>query len=253
MRLGDLLFWSALPLLAPQAFWVRQRAPRFDGAQGSPTGRAEPAVAVDVSARRLLGIGDSIIAGVGAREFEQGVVARAASRLAHALGAPVEWRAEGRIGADASEVIETLLPALPPEPQDVVLVSLGVNDCTGLVPLGRWKAGVLTLSHRLRSHSPKAQILFMGLPPLEGFPLLPWPLRTVLGSRAARLDEVLREAVGPLPGVFHVPVAFEPEPDKFCADGYHPNEASYDELAEGVVALILEQGSRREGEAADPG
>lgn len=54
-------FWLALPWVFPQAIWVRRRTPRFRGPSGELRGQfgEEPT-------RRVVGVGDSIVAGVGA-------------------------------------------------------------------------------------------------------------------------------------------------------------------------------------------
>lgn len=240
-RARDMGFWAALLPLLPQAIYVRRTAPRFAAAAGPPEGRADPDRGPTPTVRRLLGIGDSIIAGVGAAEQPQALVARSAGHLATGLGESVAWTATGRSGADAGRVVERLLPRVPAGPADFVLVSVGVNDCTGLSRLGDWQAQLRRLLAGLRDHSPEATILFLGLPPIKGFPVLPWPLRPVLGARAERLDAVLAATVGASRGVRHLPLDFETTPERFSADGYHPNVASYDELGKAVAEALLKQ------------
>ena len=58
----NLLFWGLFPLLIPQALWVRKTAPRTAPAAGPRSGTVG-----DGRPIRLVGVGDSIIAGVGAR------------------------------------------------------------------------------------------------------------------------------------------------------------------------------------------
>ena len=60
-RLQSLMFWLSVPLLLPQALYVRKTAPRFAAAEGPSSGASGTGNTV-----RLLAIGDSIIAGVGA-------------------------------------------------------------------------------------------------------------------------------------------------------------------------------------------
>ena len=82
-----------------------------------------------------------------------------------------------------------------------------------------------------------------GLPPLGLFPLLPQPLRAVLGLRAAIFNRELAQAVAGMRGAVFVPVEFDAEPDSFADDGFHPSAVSYGLLAEHVAATILETGS----------
>ena len=37
----------------------------------------------------------------------------------------------------------------------------------------------------------------------------------------------------------HIPLDFEPDPDKFAADGYHPSEDSYAEFGRHVAERLI--------------
>lgn len=232
----DLLFWALLPLLMPQALHVRRNAPRF----APPPGPARGAVG-DGAVRTLLGVGDSIIAGVGAGEPGRALVGQTATALQRAAGGRIEWHAVGRVGATAAGATERLVPALPPDRADFVVVSVGVNDVTGLTALGAWRRDLGELLCRLREHSPEATIALSGLPPLGSFPLLPRPLSALFGLRARSLDAVAREVVSALPQTVHVPLVFARGAGKFAADGFHPCEAGYAEYGEVVARAMAGQ------------
>lgn len=229
-------FWSSFPLAAPQGLWVRHTAPRFADAVGARSGVVGRGRRI-----RVLGLGDSIIAGVGIPTVEQALLGQFASALADRAGGRVEWSAIGRTGARSGDVRRDLLPALPDEPFEIAVVSVGVNDITGLVRSGQFSRQVSGLIEGIRRHSPEALIVMLGLPPLWGFPLLPQPLRSVLGLRSRTFDRVMRGVVAGRPNCVHSPTTFEPSPDKFGADGYHPSAASCAvwgaSLADRVMAL----------------
>ena len=215
---------------------MRRTAPRFAPAGGpteGSTGSGETA--------RLLAIGDSIIAGVGASELSKALVGQTAAALAASRNCRVSWRALGISGLNSAKVLEQLVPELPRVAFDYIIVSIGVNDITGLTSIRQWRQNLATLLDRLRANSPDALIAVSGMPPLHGFPLLPQPLRATFGMRARVFDEVAREVVAKHPNALHVPVEFDPHPDKFAADGYHPSEESYAEfgrhMAEGLLAM----------------
>jgi lysophospholipase L1-like esterase len=220
--LRSLMFWSALPFVALQAVRVRRHAPRLVPADGPDTG-----VVGSGKPLRLLAIGDSIIAGVGASTLDKALVGRTAEFLAASLGREVEWRAIGRSGISSSGVVADLLPSLPVERVDVFLVSVGVNDVTSLTRTATWKRNLATLLEALAQHSPESVVAIAGLPPLHVFPLLPQPLRAVIGFRGESLDRMAREVVAGYPQAMHVRVEFETHPDRFSSDGFHPSEASY--------------------------
>ncbi len=132
LMIKNLLFWSVFPLLIPQALYVRRTAPRFAPAAGPREGRVGAG-----EQRRLLAIGDSIIAGVGASELSKALVGRTAAAIASSKSCCVSWQALGASGYDSTKVLERLVPKLPGAPFDYMIVSVGVNDVTGLTSLQR--------------------------------------------------------------------------------------------------------------------
>ncbi len=236
----DLLFWGVFPFLLPQALYVRQTAPRFTPAGGPKAGTCGEGEEV-----RLIAIGDSIIAGVGASELSKALVGQTAAALATLRECRVEWQAVGVSGYDSRKVIDKLLPKLPEDAADYLVVSVGVNDITGLTTLDSWRRNLSLLLQALRAHSPDASIAVAGMPPMHGFPLLPQPLRAVIGMRARSFDAATRTVVNEYPASIHVPLDFEPQAHKFAPDGYHPSEESYVEfgrhMADGLLMVRTEQ------------
>ena len=232
----NIVFWSLIPLLAPQALYVRKTAPRFAGAAGPQSG-----IAGEGRKYRLLAVGDSIIAGVGAGRLNNALVGTTSAALARSLDASIHWQAIGGIGYKSSRVIEEFLPALPAEPADFIIVSVGVNDVTGLTGLSVWRQNLGHLLRRLVDHSPNAAIAVAGLPPMGDFPLLPQPLRSVAGLRASAFDTAGRDEIAGIPGAAHVPVHFDPSPHMFSADGYHPSEAGYLEFGKVMAEQLLKR------------
>ena len=163
--------------------------------------------------------------------------------LADSLGAQVRWHAVGKSGARSQDVANKLTSALPPDPADVFLVSVGVNDVTGLVWQANWIARLAAVLDGLRAHSPGATIALSGLPPLGEFPLLPQPLRFAFGVRARMFDLAAARVARDVEGVIHVPLEFESAPEKFSDDGFHPSEAGYAvygrAMADAIVAARL--------------
>lgn len=227
------MFWSLLPFVAVQGLRLRRTAPRVAAAAGDPTGRVGSGRAL-----RLLAIGDSIIAGVGAATLDRALVGCTAQALADAMGVAVEWEAQGRSGASSAAILTDLVPAIDPRPADAIVVSVGVNDVTALSTVRSWRLNLLALIAALRSHSPDAVIVVAGLPPLRSFPLIPEPLRSLIGFRGETLDAASRDLLRDCPGVFHVSVAFNMREGSFCTDGFHPSESSYIVFGQAMAACI---------------
>jgi hypothetical protein len=80
-------------------------------------------------------------------------------------------------------------------------------------------------------HSPQAQVLLAGVPPMQRFPGLPQPLRQVFGWRAARLDRVGQQVAAGVENVQHRPTPVPDDPAAFASDGYHPNAMACAEWA----------------------
>ena len=87
-----------------------------------------------------------------------------------------------------------------------------------------------------------AYALLAGLPPLWGFPLLPQPLRFTFGLRARTLDRLLEQVVAERGDCRYLPTQFEPAPEKFSADGYHPSTESYRVWGGQLADAVLEVG-----------
>jgi lysophospholipase L1-like esterase len=228
------LFWTMLPFMAPQAMWVRKTAPRFSDAAGPSSGcvGAGPD-------RQLVAVGDSIIAGVGAPTLEQALVGQTARALAKELGARLCWQAYGRTGERSSGLVARRLSTLPDVDADFVIISMGVNDVTGLSTTREFEANMQTVLRGLRLRYPRASIAVAGLPPLDLFPLLPQPLRAFLGMRARTLSTVLKHVIGGHAGVTFVPVAVEIRQDGFSEDGFHPSPVGYREFGNAMAAALV--------------
>lgn len=225
------LFWLSLPLLLPQGLWLRRTARRLPPADGEPAG-----VVGEGPPLRLLAVGDSIVAGVGAARIEDAMPGQLARALAR-RERRVEWRACGDNGARCADLLRGL-PGLPAAPADLVFVSVGVNDVTGLTTARHWERRLRALLDGLRLHSPQALIVLAGVPPMDRFPALPSPLRQAFGWRSRRLDAVGRALAARLPGVRHLPTEVPEDPAAFAEDGYHPNAAACARWATDLVAAL---------------
>lgn len=228
------LFWPALPLMLPQALWLKRSAPRAAAAEGPREGHAGE---LDAPRLRLLALGDSPFEGVGIARIADTLPVRLAERIAETHALRVDWRILAKNGATARSLRERQLPKIEPEAFDLILVSVGVNDVTGL-SRGRGFAGALdALLSDLRAHSPQAQVVLLGIPPMQAFPLLPQPLRAWLGGRSRRL-EALGVTAAQEHEALHSPVRVQPAPELFASDGFHPSELGHARWAEEVHAQL---------------
>jgi lysophospholipase L1-like esterase len=240
-----------LPIALAQGVLVRLRTPRLPPATGLHGLAAAPdldgaALQRDGSPLRLLAVGDSIIAGVGCTTQDEALTGRLAAAIAARCGRAVAWQATGANGATARTALQ-LLPRAPFD-ADLCLVSVGVNDVVHRTSPARFGAALSTLVATLLEHSPRAAVVFAGVPPLASFPSLPrWPLGQLLGEHATRLQSAAREvaARAPLQGRLHCfDLPGQLPAEMFSADGFHPGPRGCAIWADGLVGLAVAAVSR---------
>ena len=216
-----LAFWSSLPVSAVEGLWLRRTALRLPEAGGARCG-----VAGVGPGMHLLALGDSIIAGVGTGTMEHSLPVQFAHALAASRACAVHWRAEGANGADIRDLRERI-GGLPADCRaDLILISIGVNDVTGLSSTRHWRSQLEWLVNDIWNRWPQAGVVFAGLPPMGRFPLPPQPLRFTLGHRAATLDAMAADIIARQTGMLHVPTDISPLEHGFCEDGFHPSSQS---------------------------
>lgn len=220
---------AAVALLAPvlvrQGRRVRRTTPRLPEAAGPRTG--------DIPGRgapvRLLVLGESTAAGVGAADHGEGLGGQVAGRLAAETGRPVHWRVLGRTGATADSVRQELLGPAEGVAADVAVVALGVNDTLRLRAPGAWTRDLRLLIGQVRARCGAVPVILAGVPPMGVFPALPRPLRGVLGLRATVLDRAAGRLAAEMEGVRHVRVPVPPGAVDgfFASDRFHPSPHGY--------------------------
>lgn len=237
MSTDTVLKLALAPLLVAQGLRVRARALKLPEAAGPRAGvqGAGPPL-------RLLILGDSSAAGVGASTQQNAL----SGRLAAALGAryTVQWRLIARTGATTADTLSQLEHEKP-EPYDVAVVALGVNDVTHSVPLARWLDSQARLRALLARRFAVRHVVSSGLPPMGAFPALPQPLRAIMGHTARRFDAALGDALAKESTATHVPFEMELTPDLMAEDGFHPGPAGYAVWAEGLLPAVLQAAALR--------
>jgi len=216
-----LAFWLLLPLSAVQGLWVRRTALRLPEARGARTGTIGQGEEL-----HLLALGDSIIAGVGTGSVEKSMPVQFAQSLATTRNISVHWQVIGANGADISDLRYSIRQLDDQQQVDVILISIGVNDVTGLSSTRRWRMQVSQLVAELSEKWPQARVIFVGLPPMGKFPLPPQPLRFTLGQRASTLDSIAADIISRQELMLHVPTEINPGEQEFCEDGFHPSAES---------------------------
>lgn len=222
MKWRTIVFWLVFGLFAPlilvQATWTRARALRLPAAagpnEGTVPGRGEPL--------RILFAGESPVAGIGVTTMTRSVAASTARALARSSGRSVHWHAAGVNGIRIGQALTGLVPQLPEEPFDAVIVVFGVNDTVGLTSVKVWRRQVGAMAVALQQRT-GAPVWFTQVPPMARFTALPQPLRRVVGWRATMLDAALRSHPQRGRDFELVRAEFRPDAGQLAEDGYHPS------------------------------
>ena len=227
------------PLLVVQAVRTRRRARVLPEAAGPREGIGGHGAGRLV---RVLVLGDSSAAGVGVAHQDQAVVGHLVRTLASERAGPIEWRLRAQSGLTTRQV-HTMLEADPPPPADIAVVVTGVNDVIGQIPAWRALGHRAALADWLLERRLAGHVVFAPLPPMHQFPLLPNPLRRVIGDDARRHDRALAEWAATRADVSHARIALALTPATMASDGFHPGEPVYRACGEALgrhVALLTD-------------
>jgi lysophospholipase L1-like esterase len=227
----DILARTALlPVLIWQAIGCYRKARILPAPPGPRSG-----VAGQGPDLRVLIVGDSSALGVGTRHQSEGLSGQLAKRLASDYR--VHWDTIGWIGADTGDTLKRL-GQIEDGNYDVVVTCLGVNDVTHRIPLRRWMRQTDSLIKTLDAKFAPRKIIVSLIPPLHHFPLLPNPLRWVLGRQALRFNRAMRLMARQWPQVSLIGNGIALVPEVMSIDGFHLGPPVYAEWANQAVLAL---------------
>ncbi len=235
-------FWLTTALLLPVMLYqgkrVRRTTPRLPEAAGPQDGQYGDGP----PEHRLLVIGESTAAGVGVDSHDQGLASQLALHLHQRTGRTIAWHTWGINGITMGGLLGKLATAELPK-ADTVLLSMGVNDTTGLTPRRRFRQQLIELHQRLMPED-DGPLYLICVPPMHRFTALPAPLRQLMGWRAHQLDRVYARLARAQPADFvHLRYPTVTDPDMLARDGYHPGVKGYayigDVLSEALVGRVV--------------
>lgn len=220
---NTMLYRLALVLLAPVLFiqgrYVRWATLRLAEAQGPRMGQAGEGEPL-----RLLIVGDSAAAGVGVGQQQRALSGCLAAQLSPRC--ELHWQVLARTGDRAEDLLEHLL-AQAPQSHDVAVVSIGVNDVTGMTRARQWQEHLRLIRQELVDRFGVSRIYFCGLPPMHLFPALPQPLRWWLGLRARQLSALMQQLSDEDPVSCYFEVPYSDQIEDAAIDGFHPGPLAY--------------------------
>jgi len=233
--IGASLVAPISPFLYLQGRYTRWKVGVLPPAAGPTTGRTG-----EGEAAKLLVLGESTVAGLGARTHDVALAGQFALHLAARIERPVEWTVVGRSGVTARQTIEELLPLVPDRSFDYLLIGLGGNDVLKLSTPARWRHDMTELLGLLRSANPDAVIFLSNCPMVRLSPALPNPLRAILWELSKMHNDNIAELTSQMERVFYYPQPVDVTLEGFFADGIHPSERGYADWASAMMHYFTE-------------
>lgn len=230
MRGYQLAAIALAPVLLGQAFFVRRYVRVLPEAVGPRQGQQGQGPRL-----RILLLGDSSAAGVGAPTQDAALLGQIVARLAKDF--TVEYCLIAQSGARTADALAWL--AEHDGQYDLVITALGVNDVTKGTSQRTYIAGQRALWRRLAEQHSARRILVSGVPPIGSFPALPQPLRGVIGARASVFARALARAAESEDQVRLVPFDGKLNPHDMATDGFHPGPVIYSAWADRLVAQVI--------------
>lgn len=233
--IGAALVAPISPFLYLQGRYTRWKVGVLPPAGGPKSGRT-----AEGEAAKLLVIGESTVAGLGARTHDLALAGQFAKHLAAKIRRPVEWTVVGRSGVTARQTIEELLPQVPDDRFDYILIGLGGNDVLKLSTPARWRNDMTELLGLLRSKNPDAVMFLSNCPMICLSPALPNPLRAILWELSKMHNDNIAVLTAQMERVFYYPQPVDVPLEGFFADGIHPSERGYAEWAVAMMRYFTE-------------
>ena len=233
--IGAALVAPISPFLYLQGQYTRWKVGVLPDAAGPTTGRTG-----EGDTAKLFVLGESTVAGLGASSHDLALAGQFAKNLSAKIGRAIEWTVVGKSGVTARQTIEELLPRMPDEKLDYILIGLGGNDVLKLSPPTRWRRDMTELLGKVRERAPDAVIFLSNCPMIRLSPALPNPLKSVLWELSKLHNDNIRDLTSTMDRVFYYPQPADITLEGFFADGIHPSERGYSDWSRAMMRYFSE-------------
>jgi lysophospholipase L1-like esterase len=235
----SVLYHIALLLMGPVLFaqgrYVRRVTPKLPEPKGQRCGQSGQGQELS-----LLIVGDSAAVGVGVDHQHQALSGNLVAPLCQTHA--VRWKVFAHSGDTSGQFLEKL-HSLPLDDFEKAVVSIGVNDVTGLTRSRVWAENVRLIVRELTAKFGVRRVYLCSIPPMHLFPQLPNPLRWWLGLRARQFNAVMKAVAQSEHYCVYVPIPYSDDLSEIASDGFHPGPRAYKVWGDHVAALILEPGA----------
>jgi lysophospholipase L1-like esterase len=190
--------------------------------------------------RKILIIGESTVAGVGASAIEFTL----AGHIFKQLGKDFQVFNYGKNGIRASQTLLKLGDSLNTVPGKVegVFLFLGANDCFRLTHPRRFKVELEVIIQHLKWNFAPDWIYLADIPPVQLFPAFPKLLQYYLNAQRSFLLKEMSAISSVQKGVLFDKIRIDISSDFFASDMIHPSDAGYQKIAEFAIDGLLKNG-----------
>jgi lysophospholipase L1-like esterase len=234
--LGGVILLPFAPFLYLQGQYIRRKIGRIPDAGGETVGK----FGAENESVKLLVLGESTAAGMGARTHETALAGQFSRFLGEKINKSVEWHVVGRSGITIKETIDELVPKIPDEKFDYILLALCGNEVLKLRSPISFRRDMTKLLSIMREKNPNATFFITNAPAVRLSPVLPNPIKFILGHLSALHDANAREFTAEMSKVFyfHQPTNV---PKDFWADGIHPSEKGYTAWSKRMIEFFADK------------
>ena len=244
----NLIVWQAIYLISgalvlpfsPFLYLQGQRTRRRVGILPGAGGETNGISGSGKETVKLLVIGESTVAGLGARSHELALAGQFARRLSRRTGKTVNWTVIGKNGVTARRTIDELVPLIPDETYDYILVGLGGNDVMKLSSPRKWRRDMTELLGILRKRNPDAAFFLSNCPMIKLSPAIPHPIKFLLWELSKLHDSNVKDLTAKMDRVFYYHQPRNIVLEGFFADGIHPSEKGYSDWSESMMKFFTE-------------
>lgn len=247
--LGSVITIPVLPIIYLQGEWIKKTAPHLPEAEGIEGNIKAP----EAKGRkmRLLCLGESTMAGVGAKTHEEAIGGSIAKELSDKLHTDVYWRVYARNGYTAKRLRFKILPKIIERDFDLIVIALGGNDAFALNSPATWRKNVIDMLKDTQALFPNTPIVFMNMPPIMEFPAFSKLIKFSVGNLVSLLGKELEKTIENMDQVYFSnekidmqtwlkKYKMDGDRSRFFSDGVHPSSLAYQIWAKDVVGFVMD-------------
>lgn len=188
---------------------------------------------MDKEAKKILIIGESTAAGVGASSEGKTF----AAQVYHQSDRTFNIHNLGKNGLKAEKLKRLLAHAKQEIPQKIefAIILIGANDCFKFTPPGRFHRQLKDFIEILKHKKSVQKVIVPAIAPVQHFPSIPGAMRFFLGFHRWILTRELKSLGNNIPELDFNNFEFEMTQDLLASDGIHPSDKGYEMMAKATL------------------